>query len=88
MPVQAVVEATRACELTGWKVPHGLATLAAAYSEAGDFASAVKCQDQALSLLDEKDPSEHEYRRLLARYKAGKPYHRVGLFEEMGVRGN
>jgi tetratricopeptide (TPR) repeat protein len=85
---QAVVSATKACELTGWRVPHGLATLAAAYSEAGDYASAAKCQDQALSLLSAKDPSEHEYRRLLARYKAGKPYHRVGLLEEMGVRGN
>jgi tetratricopeptide (TPR) repeat protein len=29
---QAVVSATRACELTGWIAPHGLATLAAAYS--------------------------------------------------------
>jgi tetratricopeptide (TPR) repeat protein len=85
---QAVVSATKACELTGWKVPHGLATLAAAYSESGDFASAVKCQDQALSLLGAKDPAEHEYRKLLARYKAGKPYRRVGLLEEMGVHGN
>ena len=34
---QAVVSATRACELTEWKEPHFLATLAAACSEAGDF---------------------------------------------------
>ncbi len=74
--------------MTEWKVPHGLATLAAAYSEAGDFGSAVKCQEKAISLLGAKDPSEHEYRKLLARYKAGKPYHRVGLLEEMGVRKN
>jgi tetratricopeptide (TPR) repeat protein len=85
---QAVAEATKACELTGWKVPHGLATLAAAYAEVGDFASAVKSQDQALSLLGAKDPAEHEYRKLLARYKAGKPYHRVGLLEEIGIHGN
>ncbi len=83
---KAVVAATRACELTEWKVPHGLATLAAAYSEAGDFARAVKCQEQALLLLQAKDPAEHEYKKLLARYKANKPYHRMGLLEEMGVR--
>ncbi len=34
---QAVVLATRACELTNWKEPHCLTTLAAAYSEEADF---------------------------------------------------
>ena len=84
---QAVASATRACELTGWKIPHGLATLAAAYSETGDFAAAVQCQQQAIGLLPAKDPAEREYRRLLDRYKAKKPYHRLGVLEEIGLQG-
>jgi tetratricopeptide (TPR) repeat protein len=84
---QAVVSATRACELTSWKVPHGLATLAAAYSETGDFDSAIKCQQQAIGLLASKDPAGREYRKVLDRYKTRKPYHRVGVLEEMGLQG-
>ena len=57
--------ATRACELTEWKVAHGLTTLAAAYSEAGNFAAAVEWQAKAIALVADKSPEQHEYRRLL-----------------------
>ena len=83
---QAVVAATRACELTHWKVAHALTTLAAAYSETGNFAAAVEWQEKALGLVADKSPEQHEYRRLLDRYKARKPYHRLGVLEEIGIQ--
>jgi tetratricopeptide (TPR) repeat protein len=82
---QAMLSAKKACELTGWKEPLTLATLAAACSEAADFESAVKWQQSALDLLPDKSREKREYRGLLDRYKANKPYHRLGLLEEMGI---
>jgi tetratricopeptide (TPR) repeat protein len=83
---QAVVSATRACELTGWKVPHTLTTLAAAYSETGNFAAAVEWQQKALDLAADNSAQKPEYRRLLGRYMAKKPYHRLGVLEEIGIQ--
>jgi tetratricopeptide (TPR) repeat protein len=83
---QAVVAATRACELTDWKAPHAMTTLAAAYSETGNFAAAMEWQGKALGLVADKSPEQHEYHRLLDRYKAGKPYHRLGVLEEIGIQ--
>jgi tetratricopeptide (TPR) repeat protein len=84
---QALAAATKACELTSWKQPHYLATLAAAYSETGDFDNAIQCQQRAISLLGKTDPAGAEFRRMLARYQARKPYHALGMLEELGIRG-
>ena len=65
--------------------PHCLAILAAACSEAADFEGAIRWQGKALDLLPTKSPDKREYLGLLERYKARKPYHRLGLLEEMGV---
>ncbi len=46
---RAVQEATRACELTRWRDPDCLDTLAAAYAEAGDYRSAVAWQQRAIA---------------------------------------
>jgi tetratricopeptide (TPR) repeat protein len=81
----AIASASKACELTAWNEPKSLATLAAACSEAGDFDGALKWQQKALDLLPDKNPDKREYRGLLDRYKAKKPYHRLGLLEEMGI---
>ncbi len=65
--------ATRACELTKWKDPSTLDTLAAAEAEAGDFDAAVKSQQRAIDLLtDERQKANCRSRLVL--YRAKKPY--------------
>jgi tetratricopeptide (TPR) repeat protein len=54
---RAVGEATRACELTGWRDPDCLDTLAAAYAETGDYATAIQWQTRAIGLLRQNVPS-------------------------------
>jgi tetratricopeptide (TPR) repeat protein len=70
---QAVAAATMACEVTGHHEPGLLDTLAAAYAESGDFASAVKWQAKAIEL--ETDAKEKaEYGERLKLYQDKKPY--------------
>ena len=47
----AMAEATRACELTRWRDPDCLDTLAAACAEVGDYDAAMKWQTQAIKLV-------------------------------------
>ncbi len=70
---EAVQFATRACELTKWKNPIILDTLAAAQAEAGDFDRAVSSQKKAIELLTD-ERQEDDYRFRLALYLAKKPY--------------
>ena len=70
---QAVRHATKACELTQWKGYTQLDSLAAACAEAGDFENAVKWQQKAVDMADEK--WKEDFRSRLDLYKAGKPYH-------------
>jgi tetratricopeptide (TPR) repeat protein len=83
---EAVKSASKACELSGWNEPHVLMTLAAACSEVRDFAGAVKWQQKAIELLPDKSQEKREYRRVLERYQAKKPYRRLPLFEEIGIQ--
>ena len=70
---RAIEFAGRACELTHWKNPTILDTLAAAQAEAGNFDTAVSSQKKAIELL--KDQREKDdYRTRLALYRAKKPY--------------
>ncbi|MHC4557154.1 MAG: WD40 domain-containing protein [Planctomycetota bacterium] len=79
---KALEEAKKACELTEWKNYHYISTLAAAYSEAGDFDSAVKWQQRAIDLLpeDERTQWQTNYEQRLQLYELGKPYHQGHLW--------
>lgn len=70
---QAIADAKAACEITSWGKPDHIDTLAAAYAEAGDFDSAVRFEQQALTNeRDEKNRKEYEQR--LTMYQARHPY--------------
>ena len=56
---------TRACELTHWKSPRPLATLAASFAETGDFNGAVQRQRKAIDTSPENDPVIDYYRACL-----------------------
>ena len=53
----AIADAKKACELGKWKYPGYIDTLAAAYAEAGDFDSAVRYEQQAMS-VNQSAPEE------------------------------
>ena len=69
----AVEFATKACELSAWKQPVYLDTLAAAYAEAGDFDAAVRRQTEAISLLTDANEKE-VYGARLKLYQDRKPF--------------
>lgn len=69
---RAVEYARYACELTKHQNGEYVDTLAAALAERGDFESAAKTQEQAITLLDEASRKAAEAR--LERYRDGKPF--------------
>jgi tetratricopeptide (TPR) repeat protein len=73
---KAVKIATKACELTDWKNHETISTLAAAYSEAGDFDGAVKSQEEAVDLIpeDRRADLQAEYQERLELYQSGKSF--------------
>lgn len=70
--IAAIESATTACELTEWKHPSFLATLAAAYAEAEEFDKAVQWQEKANDLSAENVPQEFQDR--LELYRHERPY--------------
>ena len=75
---QAVALAKEACEITQYKEPHILSTLAASYAEYGDFDSAKKYSTQAVEMAeDAADPDEEMVKQLKAElesYNTEKPW--------------
>jgi len=69
---KAVELALKACELSVWKNPLYLSTLAAAYARVGDFDSAVKWQEKALEFPEVTNKTEYQMR--LNFYKKGRPW--------------
>jgi WD40 repeat protein len=79
---RAIKLATRACELTNWKNHEDVSTLAAAYSETGDFEAALNWQKKAAELLPEDCPAElrANCQSRLEVYNSRKPYHKGSLW--------
>ena len=85
---RAIELATRACEVTDFKAPHILSTLASGYAETGDFEKAIEWIGKGLELNEEREldqfgqpVTEEEKARQkeslekeLDAYKAKKPW--------------
>lgn len=74
---EAVRCAERACQLTAFKRPGMVGTLAAAYAEAGRFPEAVSTAEKAVRLATATGDTQFAAvnQRLLMLYRAGKPWH-------------
>jgi tetratricopeptide (TPR) repeat protein len=75
-PDKAIRLAQRACELTNYKEPGLLDTLAVAYAATGDFSKAIETAEKALELCQssEQNTLKEKIENRLVLYKAGKPY--------------
>lgn len=71
---------TKACELTDYKKPHILSTLASGYAEAGDFETALKWSAKAVE-LGEGEVKE-QLGKELESYKQKKPWREAQNVEE------
>jgi hypothetical protein len=69
-----VANATKACELSDWKVGLVVEKLAAAYAESGDFEKAVKYQKQALEDKAARKYDGEKMQMRLKLYEQKKPY--------------
>jgi tetratricopeptide (TPR) repeat protein len=69
---QAILWASRACEMAEWKQPGYIETLAAAYAETGDFDRAVGLQTKAIETCPDED-SKKQGRIVLRYFQDKKP---------------
>lgn len=71
----------QACDITKYKAPHILSTLAAGYAEIGDWENAVKFSTQAIEIGKDHEQKEH-LEKELASYKEKKPWREATDEEE------
>jgi tetratricopeptide (TPR) repeat protein/peroxiredoxin len=73
---EAVKIAQANCDAVNNEIPHFLGTLAAAQAEAGDFPSAIKSIDQAMSIAKSHNDNDllSKLSQKLKLYKEGQPY--------------
>jgi len=71
---RAVELATKACELTEFKAPHILSTLAAAHAEAGDFDAAKKWSAKAVEVGGDDEEQLKQLKDELKSYESNKPW--------------
>jgi tetratricopeptide (TPR) repeat protein len=72
---KAVEYATKACELTDWKMLTFVDTLAAACAEAGDFERAVKWEKKYLETPKLSEKATTDAKGRLRLYESHQPYH-------------
>jgi len=88
---RAIAAATRAADLSDWKDPLVLSTLAAAYAEAGDFESAIQWEQRALEMFAAVGINQNPDDDRMSLYTAGKPFRmhgprlHVGFDDRKGV---
>jgi len=85
---RAIELATKACEVTEWKQPHIVSTLAAGYAESGDFDSARKYSQRAVDGEDVAAEVKQQLEGELASYQAGKPWRERQEQEERPLEGD
>lgn len=80
----AIELALKACEMTDYKAPHILSTLAAAYAESGDFDRAIKWAEKAVELESQNDDDQNDEQIAaeLASYKEKKPWRELQQEED------
>ncbi|PHS05455.1 MAG: hypothetical protein COA78_15320 [Blastopirellula sp.] len=78
---KAIELAVKACEVTEYKEPHILSTLAAAYAEAGNFDKAKEWATKAVDLVEEDDKNAEQLSKELESYKQEKPWRESQLEE-------
>jgi tetratricopeptide (TPR) repeat protein len=76
----AVSDATRACQLSHWKDPGTIDTLAAAYAEAGDFNRAVATVNQAIPMEAALPAERKELVEHLRQFQAQKAHREESKF--------
>jgi len=69
----AIADAKKACDLDGWLSESYIDTLAAAYAEAGDFASAIRYQEQVIAM---RRALPQEASKTFAKLKYNKELHK------------
>ena len=69
---RAVELATKACELTEYKLPHILSTLAAAFAESGNFDTAIKWSQKAVEMEDPEN--DQQLAKELDSYQKKQPW--------------
>ena len=70
---QAIQDAKTACKLTYWKDCPSIDTLATAYAEAGDFDSAVRCEQQAISVNGVSAKASRHLQQRLGLFEQHRP---------------
>ena len=85
---RAIELATKACEVTKWKQPHIISTLAAGYAETGDFETARKYSQQAVESEDGAEEVKQQLAGELASYQAGKPWRERQQQEDRPMEDN
>jgi tetratricopeptide (TPR) repeat protein len=83
---RAIELAKKACELTEWKEPHIVSTLAAAYAEAGDFEQARTYSGKAVESAENAPEIRAQLQQELESYKAEKPWREKQQQEEADLR--